>query len=259
MLVKLMSKLFVNGEMRLDKLEGIIFDKDGTLIDIHHYWGSIIKIRATLIASKWLPKKESVERELIEAMGVDFLSGKMKPTGPVGIKPRSFIVGVASEVVRSHGVLISNDEMESIFLEVDKQTSKDMSPFLRLLPGVVELLGNLEKCGVAVAIATTDLTDRARLAMESLKIDHFFSEIVGGDLVENTKPSPDLALMIVDRLGVSSDRVVVVGDHPVDIGMGQAINAGLNIGVLTGLSHAVLFDNLGCLVIKDLKGIEVAC
>ncbi len=144
-----MSKLFVNGEMRLDKLEGIIFDKDGTLIDIHHYWGSIIKIRATLIAAKWLSKKENVERELIEAMGVDFLSGKMKPTGPVGIKPRSFIVGVALEVVRSHGIIISNDEMESIFLEVDKQTSKDMSPFLMVTPRGDRVVGKFKKmwCG----------------------------------------------------------------------------------------------------------------
>ena len=135
MLVRLMSKLLIDGEIVLDKIEAIIFDKDGTLIDIHHYWSSMIKLRASLIAHKWFVQKkaEQIERDLVDIMGVDLLSGKIKPNGPVGIKSRPFIVNIASEMVRSRGVDITNNEMENVFLEVDRQTSEKILPLLKQL------------------------------------------------------------------------------------------------------------------------------
>ena len=46
-------KTHVNsGLLVLEKPEAVFFDKDGTLIDIHHYWGSMIKIRADLICER---------------------------------------------------------------------------------------------------------------------------------------------------------------------------------------------------------------
>jgi phosphoglycolate phosphatase len=261
MLVRLMSKLLIDGEIVLDNIEAIIFDKDGTLIDIHHYWSSMIKLRASLIAHKWFVQKkaEQIERDLVGIMGVDLLSGKIKPNGPVGIKPRPFIVNIASEMVRSRGVDITNNEMENVFLEVDRQTSEKILPLLKLLPGVIELLENLKKCGTIMIVASTDITSRARMAMEALKIDHFFSEIIGGDSVKNAKPSPDLALSAIEKCGIVADKIVVIGDHPVDVVMGKSANVGLNIGVLTGLSNATMFDNLDCTVINDLRSIEVRC
>ena len=62
MLARLMSNLLVDGEILLDNIKAVIFDKDGTLIDIHHYWASMIKIRASLVALKWF---DSNERERI--------------------------------------------------------------------------------------------------------------------------------------------------------------------------------------------------
>jgi len=103
------------------------------------------------------------------------------------------------------------------------------------------------------------MTVRARLAMRALNIEHFFCEIIGGDAVDFAKPSPDLALRIMEKRKVNSDRTVVVGDHPVDIKMGISANVGYNIGVLTGLSGIDSFSGLDCFVIEDLKDIKVNC
>ena len=256
-----MSSLSINGKVVSLDIEAVIFDKDGTLIDVHHYWSSIIKMRAILIVKKWFPDIDSdkIQNHLIDAMGVDLASGKIKSNGPVGVKNRHFIVDVAAQIVRLNKKNVSNDEIEGIFLLVDQKTSDNMLPLLRLLPHVAQLLAELHQCGVIIMLATTDITSRARVAMKVLGIEHFFSEIIGGDLVKSTKPSPDLALRVIEKCNVDRSKTIVIGDHSVDIQMGISAEAGYNIGVLTGLSDASAFDKLDCFVVDNLKSIQVAC
>ena len=170
-------QLLIDDEVAYADPEVILFDKDGTLIDIHHYWTSMIRIRSALIVERWFetyPDRQEVEYQLIDVMGVDLQLGRMKPEGPVGIKPRPFIVNVAAEVVRHHGLDISNDEMERLFTEVDQSTAEDLLSLLHLLPGAKNLLQQLKEKGIASIIVSTDITSRARKAMEVLHLDQYF-------------------------------------------------------------------------------------
>lgn len=238
----------------------VLLDKDGTLIDIHHYWVSMINIRSEYIVDRWFPEvsnKQDIKDKLVETMGVDIQSERMNPNGPVGVKPRSFIVRVAADVVRNLGCKISDGDMENIFLEVDADTSKNMLPLLKLLPGVKELLMKLKSSNIYAVIVSTDITSRARKAMQALEIEEYFSEIIGGDLVENTKPSSDLAELALDKVGCMASSAIVIGDHPVDMLMGKNAGIDVNIGVLTGLSRKKSFDECRCNIITDLKSVHV--
>ena len=256
-----MSSLSINKKVVLLDLEAIIFDKDGTLIDVHHYWSTMITMRAIFIVKKWFSDVDSdkIQADLIDAMGVDLTSKKIKPNGPVGVKPRSFIVDVAAQIVRLNRKNVSNDEIENVFLQVDQKTSDNILPLLKLLPDVLQLLGDLHRCGVTIMLATTDITSRARLSMRALGIEHFFSEIIGGDAVNLTKPSPDLASTVIKRCNVDRHKTAVIGDHPVDILMGVSAGIVCNIGVLTGLSSVNAFHELDCFAVENLKCIQVSC
>jgi len=254
------TQLLIGSELVHTDPELVLFDKDGTIIDIHHYWASMIRIRSTLIVERWFvqhAEKQEVEPGLIDAMGVDLLSGRMKPEGPVGIKPRPFIVHVVADIVRGYGIDVDDDEIEEIFSEVDRTTAEDLLPLLRLLPGVEQLLQQLKENGVVSMVVTTDITLRAQRAMETLRLDHYFDDIIGADQVLHTKPAKDLAMLAMERHGGVSKGVVVVGDHPVDMKMGSAADVGLNIGVLTGLSDTAAFEGLDCRVVTDLTDVEV--
>ena len=93
--------------------------------------------------------------------------------------------------------------------------------------------------------------------MKTLKLDHYFTKIIGGDLVKKPKPAPDMVNLALECVNCDSDRVIVIGDHPFDILMGESANSGLNLGVLTGLSNSTMFDNLNCVVIDDLTKIDL--
>ena len=149
--------------------------------------------------------------------------------------------------------------MELLFAEVDLATSKDMLPLLKILPGVEELLTKLQQCNIQSVVVSTDITSRACKAMEVLKLNHFFVEIIGGDLVDHTKPAPDLAVLALRQVNCEAGNAVVIGDHPVDLLMGQNADINLNIGVLTGLSDNSAFIGHECHIVPDLQSIKVEC
>ncbi len=254
-------KTHVNsGLLVLEKPEAVFFDKDGTLIDIHHYWGSMIKIRADLICERLFQfdkNKTRMRHKLIEVMGLNIETGKLNRQGPIGVKPRDCIVNIVQDTIRNGGHEVLEGLIERIFTEVDLITEKNMSGLLRLLPGVGDLLMSLRSSGVPAFVLTTDLSSRATLALEALGISDYFEEIFGSDSVENTKPAPDLVEQAMQYGSYNIDRVAMIGDHQVDIQMG--INAGVkvNIGVMTGLSDENDFASLRCHFIRDLTEIEI--
>lgn len=246
--------------MLLDSPEMVLLDKDGTIIDIHHYWTSMIRLRARLVVEQCFRGRTDaidVEHNLIDAMGVDISSGRMKPEGPVGVKPRPFIVGVTAATVRESGVDMDDARMEAIFAEIDRRTAADLLPLLRLLPGVKDLLDALRARAIAAAVVSTDITSRATSAMQALGIAHYFSAIIGGDAVAHTKPAPDLAHTALASSSCSPSRAAVIGDHPVDIQMGHNARCAANIAVLTGLSDADAFSGLGCTLVDNLTYVTV--
>src|SRR3989344_2511413 len=92
-----MADLYRENRLLRKGIKAVLFDKDGTLVDIHHYWTSIIRLRAEKLSHKF----ESNASSLMEAMGIDTLTNRMKPEGPVGVKPRAFIVGVVAGLLGS--------------------------------------------------------------------------------------------------------------------------------------------------------------
>ena len=253
-------QLLIDGKPVHSSPKVILFDKDGTLIDVHHYWTSMIRLRADHIVDRWFinhNESRKIKDAIIEAMGVDLKTKRMRPDGPVGIKPRQFIVNVAAQQVRNAGCEILDDEMESLFCEVDRITAKYLSPLLDLLPGVKSLLQQLHQYHITSIIVSTDITSRARNAMKDLKLDQYFSAIIGADQVKNTKPAPDLVEFALQNINVERSDAIVIGDHPVDIQMGLAAGVGLNIGVLTGLSSQIAFMEYDCLTVRDLTSISL--
>ena len=252
-----MPRITINNKS-FNNVELVLFDKDGTLIDIHHYWVSMIKLRAKILVDRYFSgANNKMEFELINLMGVDIINNKMKPNGPIGVRPREFIVNIVTCLLTKNKIDTDNSKIEGLFKEVDKATESDFSSLIKLLPNVELLLQDLRGCNIKMAIVSTDITHRAILAMKAVGLEGFFDVIVGGDAVEKTKPSPDLALYVMSKLNISADNVLVIGDHLVDMKMAQAANILTNVGVLTGISNKEDFLCENIEIIDNLNFINV--
>ncbi|MFH1851408.1 MAG: HAD family hydrolase [Candidatus Neomarinimicrobiota bacterium] len=255
-----MIDLLANRQVVLQGVELILLDKDGTLIDIHHYWGSMIRRRAATIVDQLFagqPIGEKVGNALIDALGFDQINGRMKSDGPVGVMPRRFIVDVARRIITDNGVKIDAAAVEDLFQQVDRVTAVDPEPLLRLLPGVVEFLHTCRQNQVQVALVSADKRERIQLALQALRIDHYFTAVIGGDQVENGKPAADPARLAMQICDVPAWKTASIGDHPVDIEMGIRASIPCNIGVLTGLGSRSDFMQQPCHMIQSLQQLSL--
>ena len=255
-----MTDLFLNNRSILKDVQLVLLDKDGTIIDIHHYWGSILKDRAQKAINHWFADskiKKKIQDELIDAMGFDLVNKRMKPGGPVGVKPRTFIVNVAREVIYRNGIYVMEEEIEKIFKKVDRQTETNILPLLKVLPGVNTFIRKCYKMGVQIGVVTTDITQRGIKALQALEIEHCFQYVVGSDQVKNPKPASDSVEIILKKSGLARDKTVVIGDHAVDVEMGTNSSIGCNIGVLTGLGTQNSFTDFTCHLINSFNELSL--
>jgi len=107
-----------------------------------------------------------------------------------------------------------------------------MLPQVRPLPGARELLQTLTEAGVPWAIATSGRREVAQPILDLLDLDPQVP-VVTRDDVHYAKPDPDLFLRAAERLGVSIQECVVVGDSVWDLLAARRAGA-LSVGLLSG-------------------------
>ncbi|NTU63294.1 MAG: HAD family hydrolase [Chloroflexi bacterium] len=234
----------------------VIFDKDGTLIELYTYWAQMVALRAKIICET-LGLSTEHQAGLRWALGVDEESGRLRPEGPVGLKKREIVLKAATDYLDGIGLRDTLPLCEKAFDRADEISTGSLRQFIRPIQGAVSLMGALHDRGCRVALATVDVGRRARLAMEFMGVSDTLDLIVGGEEVARGKPDPEMIHIILDRLGIGSSKAVMVGDALSDVQMG--INAGLkaSIGVLTGFATAEQLRTLTSFIARDVSVITV--
>ena len=182
----------------------MIFDKDGTLIELYHYWSQMVALRARLIREA-LGLGMEHESGLRWALGVDERAGRLRPEGPVGLKKREIVIKAGTDYLDGIGHRDTLRLCGQAFERADEISSAELGRFIRPIRGAVSLMAALHDRGCRVALATVDVSRRARLAMEFMGVNDTLDLIVGGEEVARSKPDPEMIHIILDRLGV--DRI----------------------------------------------------
>ncbi|HOW35507.1 MAG TPA: HAD family hydrolase [Candidatus Omnitrophota bacterium] len=105
----------------------------------------------------------------------------------------------------------------------------------RFLPGAKRLLITLNKNGYQLAVASNRPTRFSNIILNHLKIRQYFDYVLCGDKLKKPKPNADILLKILKKLSVKKGRAVYVGDMTVDILTGK--RAGVKtIAILGGSS-----------------------
>lgn len=83
---------------------------------------------------------------------------------------------------------------------------------LPLKKGVKELLTALKEARYKIAIASSTRTEVVRNQIQAAGLFRFFDCIIGGDMVEKSKPNPDIFLKAAESLGGPVSEMYVIED-----------------------------------------------
>lgn len=246
----------VNKETIKD-IDLFVFDKDGTLIDLYNYWYHMIELRAEHICDFYSLSHNAHKVNLMFEMGVDVTNQRLRPTGPVGLLPREVVQKAAEKYLLELDCKNVSEVCFNVFKDVDRLSTSIFNKLVKPIKGAIELLEKIKANGAKVAIATTDKTERAKLAVDFLKINALCDVIVGADQVKASKPSPEMLENIGKSLGIAPANSVMVGDAKTDIQMGQNANYLASIAVCSGLTNKDELSKLTPYVIDNVSQIYI--
>ena len=83
---------------------------------------------------------------------------------------------------------------------------------LPLKPGVVEVLTELKRKRVPLALASSTRMDIVKLELEEAHLLPYFDAVLGGDMAPRSKPEPDIFLAAATALGVVPENCYVLED-----------------------------------------------
>jgi HAD superfamily hydrolase (TIGR01509 family) len=193
------------------KVDAVIFDLDGTLIDsIDIYFGIV--------------------ENALEQLGLPQVS-RSKIVAAAESENFNWELILPEDVVKSRKNII--DEAWGVINEIAPQMFADDLDIIRGADGILK---QISASGLKIGLVTSTQKHYLNTKMLPLKdagVDGLFEAIITSDDVKKRKPAPDPLLTCARRLEIEPAKCVYVGDTATDMQSGNA--AGMRrIGVLTG-------------------------
>lgn len=219
------------------KIDGIIFDKDGTLFDFNATWN----VWAVDTIRDLSGGEAEIMGRIAFEIDFDLAAGRFNPTSPV-------IAGTNREAAECVARALPDRSVEDI--ERILMLSAAEAPLAPAVP-LAAFLDGLSAQGIALGVMTNDTEYGARSHLRSAGVEGHFDFIAGFDSGHGAKPAPEPLLAFARHVSLSPARVVMVGDSTHDLLAGRA--AGMQtVGVLTGMAEHDELAPLADAVLPDI-------
>jgi phosphoglycolate phosphatase len=203
-------------------IKGVLFDKDGTLIDVTGTWMPAYR---EILAEQFPGRTE----EKLVAAGYDTMTGKFRAGSILAGGTTRDLVGVWWPELSEGEVL---EKIHLLDVGYSAVARKHFKPLMSL----AQVLAPLRERGMKLGVATNDSEPSARHHLEATGTLHLFDAIIGADSVARPKPAGDMIALFGRRTGLMPREIAMVGDNPHDMETARNGGAGLAIAVLSGNS-----------------------
>jgi phosphoglycolate phosphatase len=201
---------------------GVLFDKDGTLIDFDGTWGptthavihSLAKGEATIMQAQ------------ADVLHFSLENRRFLPTSPL-------IAGSSASYGELWGRALGRSDFAALRREIDSLTAVESLKALTPIGRPSQVLDRLRAMGLRLGLATNDSQASAHRQVAALGLAAQIEFVAGYDSGHGGKPDPGMVLAFAEHLGVEPREIAMVGDSRHDLHAARAAGA-LAIAVLSG-------------------------
>ena len=228
------------------KVDAIIFDKDGTLLDFDAFWVAVTE-KAVKSVLDLAEDKITAVTEVLEAFGVH--NGVTDIEGVLCKGTYTELGEILHDIMKSHGISKDCDYVAGALRDAYKKSSGE-GEIKPTCEGLANVLSELKRQGKKLAVVTTDNAEITTECLKGLGILEFFDKIYSDDGKTPTKPDPYCVYDFCETFGVKKESVCMVGDTMTD--MNFAKNAGISaIGIAKNENNAKILEPHAYAVIND--------
>jgi phosphoglycolate phosphatase len=192
-------------KIRLDNIEAMLFDFEGTLVDFQWKLSKAIEETLEMLWNMGFPKNLILSRRYSTLM-----TEAVQVATEVGLPP---------------------DQVREKICCVYDRYDEDALTRWALRSGVKDFLNTIKAKGIRTGLVSNVGGKTIAKALSKLNLAEFFDVVLSRNDVMNLKPNPEGLNLAVEKLGMSKDSVILLGDSLDDIN--AARNAGIRIMIIT--------------------------
>ncbi len=238
-----MSEIFLNGEC-IGKVNGVLFDKDGTLSNSEERLLRLAKLRVEQAISLYGDKNVSnsqiyqLKELLIKTYGIT--SKGLSPSGTIAVASRNQnLISTATvlcllgdswpkAIETANNIFQSADELE--------KNSLLKSDYKTLLPGALQVFQNLKQAGVLCGLISNDTNQGIQSFLAINNLEHLLPYTWSADNSPQ-KPDPLAVKSLCEMMGLNPSECALIGDADSDMNMARHAGIELAIGYISGWSN----------------------
>ncbi len=184
----------------MGKIKGVLFDFDGVVLD------SEIEVFRLF-------------QKTLSSMGINTSLDELL----LYVGKSSY--AIAEDIIKKHNLMLTVEELQ----ERNRETGNFYCDSMEIKPfeDFVDLLILLKSEGVSTAVVSSTRSKNVITALNRMDLLKYMDIVICGDMVKETKPSPDGYLMALELMGLDTEVCVAIEDSP--IGISAAKNANLKV------------------------------
>ncbi|MBO9396243.1 HAD family hydrolase [Shimia sp. R9_2] len=219
------------------RVDGLLFDKDGTLFDFGATWNGW----AARMITRFADGDTALAAQIAGALQFD-LSAE-------AFLPESFVIaGTNREAAEAVASVVPGGDVDAIehtlMLEAAEASLAPAVPLGPLMDGFIAQ-------GLKLGVMTNDTEFAARAHLQEAGVVDRFNFIAGFDSGFGAKPDPDPLLAFARHVALDPARVAMVGDSSHDLLAGR--RAGMQtVAVLTGVAEEAELAPLADVVLPNI-------
>ena len=196
--------IFVSSRKTMNKLNAVIFDLDGTLLDNNDFH-----------LKSW--------KQYLKQIGMEISDEDYKAN----------ISGRTNKDATEHvfNKKMTNDEAEQYYLEKEKIYRELYATVIKPVNGLINLLTELQQNGIKMAIATSGILVNIDFMFDHVPIRHFFEQVINSTHIQNGKPDPEIFITTAQKLQVDPENCIIFEDSIAGVEAANA--AGMKVVALT--------------------------